>query len=117
MFQSLIKTVANETSKGAGTYYYPSASGEEVGVGFFRSMQLALTSGTVTVTIEASNDGVNWVDITSVYDNDNGASNLTASGAITDYQNKTVPYHKMRVKVIVGTTATYRITRCVKAAQ
>lgn len=116
MINDYQKQIANETDLAANDYYYPNANGESNGSSMYRSLQLVLSSGALSLTVEASNDGTNWEDVTALYDNENGASSLTASGFLVDYLNKLFPYAYLRVKVSVSSSATFSIVNSYKYA-
>jgi hypothetical protein len=68
---------AAETNTGAGTSYYPSSSGYEVGNR--DHLTFAVVNTDCTLTIQASNDATTWIDITpSVMDLTSGTT-LAAS--------------------------------------
>jgi hypothetical protein len=53
---------AAETNTGAGTNYYPSSAGYEVGNRDHLTLQLVMTD--TETTIQVSNDGTTWLDVT-----------------------------------------------------
>ena len=77
-------SIANVATAGrtSGTYYYPSAAGFDPGHCEMFVLDLALSTNN-SITIEATLDGVSWIDITMSFTNQATGAQATTITAST----------------------------------